>query len=293
MKLLNTSIFCVIFILLSSCSSTYIIQQEMKKSFAEILRKRKEAEFNPEIYLPSLVGLPVDQREDSILNLMYAGKIPARVFDFKKVSFESKDSAGKILKVSIWVSPDYLSIGNDTNFIRMPLTPQTAQKVAHHFNCVLPTTKMVDEIYKAAQMKLVPLPLTEGRDSLPTFLQHNQLIEAQLAGKKSEGIIAGIKKDVVQSMAVLQNSKQRRVAIYGWHTLAGKPIQPLYTGHVDWYVDYSHGVRLVYEKMLIDNKIYLVEDVLNNPLLAKSICQESTCAAMRYIYFPKLKLPAE
>ena len=28
----------------------------------------------------------------------------------------------------------------------------------------------------------------------------------------------------------------------------GKPIQPLYTGHVNWYVDYSHGVRLVCPK---------------------------------------------
>ena len=128
---------------------------------------------------------------------------------------------------------------------------------------------------------------------MPTFINHNKLIEAQLSAVATKGIIAGIKKDVVQSMAVLQNPKQRRVAIYGWHRLDGKPIQPLYTGHVDWYVDYSHGIRLVYEKMIINKKTYLVEDVLNNPLLAKSICQDSTCAAMRYIYFPKLKMPAE
>jgi len=44
------------------------------------------------------------------------------------------------------------------------------------------------------------------------------------------------------------------VAIYGWHKLDGKPIQPLYTGHVDWYVDYSHGIRLVSRTIYIDNK---------------------------------------
>ena len=141
---------------------------------------------------------------------------------------------------------------------------------------------MVDEIYTAATIKLQPLPLTEARDSLPTFIKHNQLIEAQLSAVSAKGIIAGIKKDVVQSMAILQNSKPNRLAIYGWHTLDGKPIQPLYTGHIDWYVDYSHGIRLVYERMIINDKIFFVKDVLNNPLLAKSICKDAACAAMRY-----------
>ena len=36
-----------------------------------------------------------------------------------------------------------------------------------------------------------------------------------------------------------------KVAIYGWHKLDGKPIQPLYTGHSAAYADYSHGIRLV------------------------------------------------
>jgi len=141
---------------------------------------------------------------------------------------------------------------------------------------------MVDEIYKKASIKLPPIPLTENRDSLPTFTKHHLLIQEQLQSKTSKGIVAGIKKDVVQSTELLSNPKPNRVAIYGWHKLDKKPIQHLYTGHVDWYVDYSHGIRLVYEKMLINDKIFLVKDVLNDPELAPSICNESICASMRY-----------
>jgi hypothetical protein len=42
------------------------------------------------------------------------------------------------------------------------------------------------------------------------------------------------------------------VAIYGWHTIDAKPIQPVYAGHVNWYVDYSHGIRLIAQKVKID-----------------------------------------
>lgn len=191
--------------------------------------------------------------------------------------------SGKKYRVRLWVSPDYLAVGKNAKFVRMPLTPQSAQLVADTFHALLPTTKMVDEIYKAAKVKLAPVPLTENRDSLATLIKHNEIIEDQLRHKIPDGIIAGIKKDVVQSNAVFANPKSNRVAIYGWHQLNGIPIQPLYTGHVDWYVDYSHGIRLIYEKMSINNKIYFVKDVLNNPELSGSICDESNCKLMRYV----------
>lgn len=39
---------------------------------------------------------------------------------------------------------------------------------------------------------------------------------------------------------IIMDLKTNRVTIYGWHKLDGKPIQPLFTGHVDWYVDYFY-----------------------------------------------------
>jgi hypothetical protein len=80
--------------------------------------------------------------------------------------------------------------------------------------------------------------------------QHHLMIEGQRKNKK--GLIAGIKKDVVLSNKVLEHQRPNRVAIYGWHTLDSKPIQPVYAGHVNWYVDYSHGIRLIAKRVKID-----------------------------------------
>ena len=46
--------------------------------------------------------------------------------------------------------PDYLAVGSDDDFVRMPMTPQTAQQIADLFGCILPTRKMVDAIDAAA-----------------------------------------------------------------------------------------------------------------------------------------------
>ncbi len=54
----------------------------------------------------------------------------------------------------------------------------------------------------------------------------------------------------------------------------GKPIQPVYTGHVDWYVDYSHGVRLINNNILINNVPMLFSDVLKDPVLYKLFSDE-------------------
>ena len=57
-------------------------------------------------------------------------------------------------------------------------------------------------------------------------------------------LVAGHKKDLVLTRKM--QGRPDRVAIYGWHRLSGEPIQPVSTVHVDWYADYSHGVRLVW-----------------------------------------------
>ena len=127
----------------------------------------------------------------------------------------------------------------DDDWARINITPLAAQKIADSFNCFLPTRKIVDDIYKVAKVKLEPVPLYAFRDSTPTMWHHHLIIEGQRKGRK--GLIAGIQKDVVISGKISRDPKPDRVAIYGWHKLDGKPIQPLYTGHIYWWVDYSQG----------------------------------------------------
>ena len=139
--------------------------------------------------------------------------------------------------------PDYLAIGGDENFVRVPMNPRTAARIAEAFGCSLPTRKIVDAIDRIATVKLEPRPLTQEREAVATFLQHHEIIEQQRNGSRLGELVSGIKKDVVLSNRL--EERPNRVAIYGWHKLDGKPIQPLNVSHVSWYVDYSHGVRLI------------------------------------------------
>lgn len=130
-----------------------------------------------------------------------------------------------MIPASYFVAPDYLCIGNDEDWVRLPLTPMAAQMIADLSNCFLPTVKMVDQIYDRAKVKLQPVPMYAFRDSFVTFWHHHLIIEGQRKNRK--GLIAGIKKDVVLSDRISHEGKEDRVAIYGWHQLDGNPIQPL------------------------------------------------------------------
>jgi hypothetical protein len=223
------------------------------------------------------------QKRDSFaVKEILSGNLPSFLKKFIAVHTEIKNLEGKIIKATYYVSPDYLSIGSDDDWARVDLTPMATQQIADSFYCFLPTKKIVDDIYNAAKIKLEPVPMYAFRDSTVTMYQHNLIIEGER--KLRKGLIAGIKKDVVISEKILQDPKLNRVAIYGWHKLDGRAIQPLYTGHVNWYVDYSHGIRLVYRTIYVDNKPMDYIDVLKNEKLKKLLCDEDKCNFYRYTY---------
>lgn len=220
------------------------------------------------------------QRDSLAVKVLLEGNMPSFLRRFVPVHVKITSAKGKNINAVYYVSPDYLSIGNDADWARVPLTPMAAQKVADTLDCFLPTRKMVNDIYKTAVVKLAPVPMYAFRDSTVTMWQHHLIIEGQRKGKK--GLIAGIKKDVVISEKISANSKPNRVAIYGWHLLNGNPIQPLYTGHVNWYVDYSHGIRLIYRKIKVNGKWMNYETLLQNNTLRQLICDEADCSYFRY-----------
>jgi hypothetical protein len=120
------------------------------------------------------------------------------------------------------------------------------------------------------------------RDSTVTMFQHHLIIEGQRKGKK--GLIAGIKKDIVISSKVSQDKRPDREAIYGWHKSDGTPIQPLYTGHINWYVDYSHGIRFIYRKIKVNGNWMDYEEVMNHPSYKRLLCDEVDCSFLRYAF---------
>jgi hypothetical protein len=221
------------------------------------------------------------QRDSLAVQEILTGNIPSFLKNFVPVQVGTRDSAsGKTINATYYVMPDYLSIGSDKDWARVPLTPMAAQQLADRFECFLPTRKMVNDIYTAAEVRLEPVPMYIFRDSSITMWQHHLIIEGQRRDRK--GLIAGIKKDVIISDKITRDPKPDRVAIYGWHKMDGKAIQPLYTGHVNWYVDYSHGIRLVYQKIKVNGQWMDYKAVLQDAVLKRLLCDEQWCDCYRY-----------
>jgi hypothetical protein len=231
-------------------------------------------------FIASLAHLSREEREAAIRRELFAGNIPSFLRKLRTVEATAAGSDSVRHTVKYEVMPDYLAIGSDEDFVRMPMTPYTAQDFCDAFGFVLPTRKMVNDIWAAATTHLDPRPLTVDRESPLTFLQHDEIIEDQLKGIARGTFVAGIKKDIVVTSKLGENP--HRVAIYGWHYPAGAPIQPLYTGHVDWYVDYSHGVRPVRRLMRVDGMAEPFEKILKDPALRDLLSDEGDVTVSRY-----------
>jgi hypothetical protein len=220
-----------------------------------------------------VASLKWDQREPIIEKEILSGNVPGFFRKFVRIETSLTDSAtGKAIRAFYFVSPDYLSFGSSDNWARIPLTPMSAQRIADSLRCFLPTRKMVNDIYREAKVKLEPVPLFAFRDSALVFWHHHLIIEGQRKGRG--GLIAGIKKDVVNTPKLAADKHPNRVAIYGWHKPDGKPIQPLYLGHVNWYVDYSHGIRLVYRRINVQGKWMDYREVLDHAVYRKLLSDE-------------------
>jgi hypothetical protein len=242
--------------------------------------KRAPGALSGSAFIATIAHEAKDAREAATRREILAGNIPQFLRQLRTVeaSIVGPDSVKHTVRYE--VMPDYLSVGSDDDFVRMPMTPYTAQTFGDAYGFVLPTKKMVDDIWAAAPVHVEPQPLTKDRDSTLTFLEHHRIIEEQLKGQPRGVFVAGIKKDVVVSNKLLE--RPNRVAIYGWHHLDGKPIQPVYAGHVDWYIDYSHGIRMVRRWMVVDGVRMRFEEILADSVLRGVVSDEGVVGVVRY-----------
>ena len=213
------------------------------------------------------------QRQEAALEQLRAGNIPNFLRYLKPVHMEYQTSQGDEIRATIWVTPDYLSIGSDEDFLRIPLTRPTAVTIAEEFGFILPTRKMVDAISSQAEFRFKPQPLPPGKmmRSSEYYVRHNQMIEEQRRGRPLGELLDGHKKDVVLSNRLLG---PERIAIYGWHKRDGNPIQPLSTVHGARYADYSHGIRLIFDQVCINGELRSIYDILVDPKLAPVLSYE-------------------
>ena len=228
-------------------------------------------------FMSRIASLPLVEREDEIYKALASGNVPDFLRNTVMLTGEFADSAGIRHQVTYEAMPDYLSVGSNTDYCRIPMNPHTAQRLATLFGASLITSKLSDHLYQNASVKLAPfnyIPDGNANEQVTKFQEHNAQIEKQRleAGAQNGQLIAGIKKDVILSA---RTGKPGKVVIYGWHKPDGKPIQPSYGGHVDWYVDYSHGIRFINNQVLIDGMPALFTEVLKDPILYRIFSDEN------------------
>ena len=98
-------------------------------------------------------------RDAAVAKQVLAGNIPNFLRRLIPVRFSWTPNGGKKIDVTICVTPDYLSVGRDSDFVRVPLGLPAAAGIAVQLGFMLPTTKMVDAIYAQAKVHLAPAPM--------------------------------------------------------------------------------------------------------------------------------------
>lgn len=223
--------------------------------------------------------------EDMIVDAVLAGNMPGELKQFQKIVFKTQvvDSV-EILRiphtVEILVLPDYVAVGNDDDFVRMPMGPLSAQRIADTLNCILPTTYLVDRIAEVSEghLDIFPFRPLGNRNCNPiVFQDSNNAINALYKAKGYEfgQFVSGLKKDIVLTYKILTLlGMEKNVAIYGWHHPDGRTQQPLHVKHGNFYADYSHGVRLIYRTVIVDGKECDAREILESPALYRLLSDE-------------------
>ena len=274
------------FFLLSACGVLWLSAQEGLGLCQSLqLPDRSPNAASGSQVATQIAELDLPSREERLFSEIMAGNVPQFLRKLRPVKIESSRD-GQTNSATFFVTPDYLAVGSDTDYFLTPLSPLTAQRIADALHCTLPTPRMVDAIYAAADVRLSPAPIppSAAMTTVVVFSNHNAIIRAQraesLPAHPLGALVAGHKKDVVLSAGLANASG--KVAIYGWHKTNGTPIQPLYLGHTAEWVDYSQCIRLVAQAILLNGQTQTVSGVLSEPKLASVLSSEGMISQPRY-----------
>ena len=228
-------------------------------------------------------GMDEPTREQAILAQIIRGNLPDFLRRLKSVQLVERLSDEKTTTATLFIMPDYLAIGSDKDFLPIPMGYYTATEIAVKLGFILPTKKIVDAIFQQSSVHFAPEPMPPGPRMRSTayYVKHHQKIEEQRLALACplDALVSGHKKDIVLTNRLAREIG--KIAIYGWHRLSGAPIQPLSTVHGASYADYSHGIRLVSDLVLIDGEPSSVYSVLEDPKLARILSDEGAIPKVR------------
>lgn len=278
-KALSAILLIIVFVQTSCARTPPSFDSGDTLSYLNIPERRENA-LTGSAFVRQVTGKSLEDREAAVVREILSGNVPSFSRKLRPIKF-SQTIATKTYEIVYFVACDYLALGSDQDYLYIPLTPSTAQHLADILDCSLPTKKIVDHIYANSEIHLSPQPIppSEKMTTVPVFYQHTDSIKQQIAQLKfdrfSMDLISGHKKDIILSNKIYDPARiSERVVIYGWHTSEKNPIQPVYHGHAARYADYSHGVRLISQSVLLNGVSMQMEVILKDPVLSKILSDE-------------------
>lgn len=219
-------------------------------------------------------GLGAGERERRVAEELLAGNVPRFVRELVPLPLDAAAIGAR--EAVAYVSPDYLCLGSDDDFVRIATTWKTARKVAALAGAVFPTRQLVNAIYAEAPFKITSPRMNAGAGRPEDVLAHHEIIERRRtkAGASLGELLAGFKKDMVLTKRMLETPG--RTAIYGWFLKDGSVVQSLSLVHDDRFLDYVQGVRLVHRHLHVDGREVDVLDALADPELAPLLSDEGS-----------------
>lgn len=243
------------------------------------------------------------RREEAMIAQLLGGNMPSWLRQWITIEVQASSP-----NVKVRVLPDYLCVGDDTDFRHVPLDQHSAQRVADSFGACLPTAKICHAIYRATPERqrigainrdYFITPWTSRRlirkdwtqTSTAAYDEHSVAIQSAMtaAGIRPGQLISGHKKDVILANGL--HRQPRKIAFHGFYDRRGFPFEPCYEvkggplpscnkevptlAHPEGrFSDYSQGVRLVHPVMQIDDKLSLVRETLTSRTLSPLISSE-------------------
>ena len=285
MKSKTLKLLLVLFLLLQASTAISTDPSDLQDYLIRNIPARPFDAMKGSEFAKTIASMDGSMREQAILAQLMEGNLPDFLRRLKPVRLSHRLKDGRRITVSFFVMPDYLAIGSDSDFLLIPMTLHTATQIAFRFGFVLPTKKMVDAIFIQSAFHFAPEPLPPGPQMRSTayYVRHDERIkeQRQTLGNSLGALVSGHKKDVILTNRLVR--AVGKIAIYGWHRLSGVPIQPLTTVHPASYADYSHGIRLVSETVLMEGKPESIYSVLQDPELTNALSDEGTIQVQRLL----------
>lgn len=152
-------------------------------------------------------------------------------------------------KVTVFVANDYIK-ADEIDYVWW--SGQNVEGfLRNNPSMTYPPRFVVDKVWRQAGCQLKPQPINPNVPHIQ--ITHGSMIKNQKFDVGQECFItavltAGHKKDIVRP------TDPSKTAIYGWHRLNGKIIQPYSQVHGKRYRDYSHGFRPMLKTIFVNGQ---------------------------------------